>query len=113
MCFFDEKYLKLTKLQLISYVFFANTNINTDYLIITHKNFVEKIKSIINELNFFHKNINIFCLDLNTKHESCFSRYFIFVLFLRFQQQQWFAPCLYCYHIQCVLVFHYMPVSVV
>ena len=42
--FFDEKYLKLTKLQLISYVFFANTNINTDYLIITHKNFAEKIK---------------------------------------------------------------------
>ena len=37
----------------------------------------------------------------------------IFVLFLRFRQQQWFAPCLYCYHIQCVLVFHYMPVSVV
>ena len=72
--FFNEKYIYLIKLLIISYKFFGNIS-NTDYLIICNPQFKNKIQSIYNNLNL---NGKIWCLDLKNKFESCWFRLRIF-----------------------------------
>ena len=73
--FFNEKYINLINLLLKSYKFFGNASDNIDYLIICNPDFKKKIQAIFNNLKI---NGKIWCLDLSTKFEACWSRYKIF-----------------------------------
>lgn len=73
--FFNEKYIDLINLLLKSYKLFGNSSDNVDYLVICNPNFQNKIHAIFDNLNISGK---IWCLDLKTKFESCWSRYEIF-----------------------------------
>ena len=73
--FFNDKYINLVELLLKSYTLFGNTTNNIEYLIICSPNFKSKIQKIFDMLNI--QGI-IWCLDLNTKFESAYSRLKIF-----------------------------------
>ena len=73
--FFNEMYLNLINLLLTSYKLFGNFSEDIDYLIICNPNFQTKIQAIFDNLNI---NGKIWCLDLNTKFEACYSRLKIF-----------------------------------
>lgn len=73
--FFNEKYINLAHLLLTSYKLFGNSTDDVDYLIICNTNFQNKIKAIFDNLNI---NGKIWCLDLKTKFEACYSRLKIF-----------------------------------
>lgn len=73
--FFNHKYIDLINLLLISYKLFSNYLDNIDYLIICNPEFKQKIEKIYDNLNI---NGKIWCLNLNTKFESAYSRLNIF-----------------------------------
>jgi len=73
--FFNEKYINLINLLLKSYKLFCNSHDDVEYLIICNNDYEEKIKEIFDNLNI---NGKIWCMDLKTKFESCWSRYEIF-----------------------------------
>ena len=73
--FFNEKYINLINLLLLSYKIFGNPSDNTDYLIICNPSFEKKIQEIFDKLNI---NGKIWCINLKTKFEACCSRLKIF-----------------------------------
>ena len=73
--FFNEKYIHLIYLLLKSYVLFGDTSKENDFLIICNHEFERNIQSIFDHLQLDGK---IWCLNLNTKFDACWSRYKIF-----------------------------------
>jgi lipopolysaccharide biosynthesis glycosyltransferase len=73
--FFNESYINLLSLLLISYKLFGNSSNNTDYLVICNSNFKSKVQAIFDSLML---NGKIWCLDLTTKFEAGYSRLKIF-----------------------------------
>lgn len=73
--FYNENYIELIELLLKSYKIFGNSRDNIDYLIMCNFIFKEKIQAIFNNLNIDGK---IWCIELNNKFESAYSRLKIF-----------------------------------
>jgi len=73
--FYNDKYINLINLLLKSYILFGNPSETIDYLIICNPKFENKIQNIFQNLKI---NGKIWCLDLNTKFEACYSRLKIF-----------------------------------
>ena len=73
--FFNKKYINLVNLLLKSYKLFGNASDDIDYLVICNPNFQKKIQAIFDNLNISGK---IWCIDLKTSFEGCYSRLKIF-----------------------------------
>lgn len=73
--FFNEQYLELIELLLKTYILFGSPDKNTRYLIICNPDFKSKIEVIF---KFLHIDGLIWCIDLHTIFEACYSRLKIF-----------------------------------
>lgn len=73
--FFNEQYLELISLLLKTYVIFGSPDSNTHYLIICNPSFKNQVSHIFESLKIDGL---IWCLDLTTIFEACYSRLKIF-----------------------------------
>lgn len=73
--FFNEDYCNLLNLLLKSYVLFGRPNNSITYLVITSQSMKDIIKNMCESLNIKY---DIWCLELYTKFEACYSRLKIF-----------------------------------